>query len=198
VTFYPGHIRQPVAEQAGAIERLSADLGEYLDALRRAGLEPGVVSGGSTPAAFASHRVRGQTEMRPGTYVFNDRTTALLDACTWDDCAYSVLATIISTAVPGQAVVDAGSKAINREELRAGGASGYGALLDRPEIVVKAMSEEHGLLDIEASDWRPRVGDRVRIVPNHVCISVNLHAGLWVVHGERVLGRYEVAARGWD
>ena len=197
VMFYPGHIRQRVSEQHEAIARLAADLREHLDALAAGGHATSVVSGGSTPAALASHRIDGLSEIRPGTYIFNDRTTAEIDACAWEDCAYTVLATVVSTAVNGQAVVDAGSKALNREELRAQGARGYGALLDRPGIVVQSMSEEHGILDLSQSAWRPRIGDRVRIVPNHVCVSVNLHPVLWVVRGESVVDRYEVAARGW-
>ncbi|HEX7120519.1 MAG TPA: alanine racemase [Longimicrobiales bacterium] len=196
VMFYPGHIREPVAEQATALERLRADLNRYLAALIAAGLEPAVVSGGSTPAAFASHEIEGLTEIRPGTYIFNDRTTALIGACTWEECAYSVLATVVSTAVPGQAVVDAGSKALAREEIRAPGAAGFGALVDRPDVVVRATSEEHGILDLSRTDWRPRVGDRVRIVPNHVCVSVHLHERLWGVRGEEVVVNWRVAARG--
>ncbi|HEU0076191.1 MAG TPA: hypothetical protein VFQ76_01005, partial [Longimicrobiaceae bacterium] len=131
----------------------------------------------------------------PGTHIFNDRTTAMVGACAWDECAYSVLATVVSTSVPGQAVVDAGSKALAREELRADG-GGFGALLDRPEVTVKAVSEEHGLLDLSATDWRPRLGDRVRVVPNHVCVSVNLSDGLWGVRGDEVVAAWEVAGRG--
>src|SRR5690606_8418914 len=113
---------------------------------------------------------------RPGTYVYNDRTTAALGACDWEDCALTVLATVVSTAVPGQAVIDAGSKALGREPLpgTVGGAGGYGALVDRPEVVVSRMSEEHGILDLGATDWRPSIGDQVRVVPNHVCYVVNL------------------------
>ncbi len=196
VMFYPGHIREPVAEQGPAIERVRAGLGRHLDALAAAGLEPEVVSGGSTPAAFSFHTIDGVTEVRPGTYIFNDRTTAMIDACSWDECAYSVLATVVSTAVPGQAVVDAGSKALSREEIRAPNATGYGALLDRPEVVVRAVSEEHGVLDLSTTDWRPRIGDVVRIVPNHVCVSVNLHERLWGVRGEDVVSSWEVAGRG--
>jgi D-serine deaminase-like pyridoxal phosphate-dependent protein len=198
ILFYPGHIREHVSQQDPAIERANAELQRMLRALREDGLEPPVVSAGSTPAAFASHRMEGVTEIRPGTYIFNDRTTAAIGACDWDDCAYSVLATVVSTAVPQQAVVDAGSKALFREELRGTDWQGFGALLDRPEIVVKAMSEEHGLLDLSGTDWRPRVGDRLRIVPNHVCVSVNLHARIWGVRGgEQVERSWEVAARGW-
>ncbi len=209
--FYPGHIREPVDRQSVALDRLQHDLGARLDALEEAGLRPEVVSGGSTPTAFHSHRTVGVTEVRPGTYIFNDRTTAAVGACAWEDCAYTVLATVVSTAVAGQAVVDAGSKALSREEIRApqgtlirsadgheGDATGLGALLDRPEVIVKATSEEHGLLDLTRSDWRPRIGDRVRIVPNHVCVSVNLHPTLWGARGEEIVEKWAVAARGWS
>jgi D-serine deaminase-like pyridoxal phosphate-dependent protein len=74
---------------------------------------------------------------------------------------------------------------------------GFGALLDRPEVIVKAMSEEHGMLDLAKTDWRPRVGEQVRIVPNHVCVSVNLHPVLWGVRGDAIETRWTVAARGW-
>ncbi len=196
--FYPGHIRQPVAEQDADLATLARDVARYVDALERAGLAPDVVSGGSTPTAFSTHRIEGLTEFRPGTYIFNDRTTASVDACAWEDCAYSILATVVSTSVPGQAVVDAGAKALAKEEIRAPGVSGYGALVDRPDVVIKAVSEEHGILDLANSDFRPRVGDRVRIVPNHVCVSVNLQPRLWYVRNGTVEKSLPVVARGWS
>ncbi|HEX8451055.1 MAG TPA: alanine racemase [Longimicrobium sp.] len=195
IMFYPGHIRGPVAEQDEALAALDARLAERIAALSDAGLRPRVVSGGSTPTFWRSHEVAGITELRPGTNIFNDRTTAEIGACAWDECAYTVLATVVSTAVAGQAVVDAGSKALAKEELRATG-GGYGALLEHPEVVVKSVSEEHGLLDLSATDWRPRVGDRVRIVPNHVCVSVNLQERLWGVRGGEVAAEWEIAGRG--
>jgi D-serine deaminase-like pyridoxal phosphate-dependent protein len=198
VMFYPGHIRQHVAEQDEAIARVNADLARFLTALRAEGLEPEIVSAGSTPAAFASHRFSAVNEIRPGTYIFNDRTTAQTGACEWRDCAYTVLATVVSTAVAGQAVVDAGAKALFREELRGSPEAGFGALLDRPDVVVAAMSEEHGLLDLTRTAWRPRVGDLVRIVPNHVCVSVNLHDTMWGLRGDVIERSWAVAARGWD
>lgn len=197
VLFYPGHIRQHVSRQEQALRELSDALAERLTALRDAGLEPDVVSGGSTPAAFVSHEIPGLTSIRPGTYIFNDRTTARIGACTIDDCALTVLARVVSTAVPGQAVIDAGSKALGREPLRADDADGFGEVLDHPEVVVTAMSEEHGILDLTGSDWRPVVGDLVRIVPNHVCYVVNLHGRLYGVRDETVVEVWEVAGRGW-
>lgn len=195
IMFYPGHIREHVDAQGPALRALSGALAGYLEALDRAGLPPATVSGGSTPAFWRSHEVAGLNEVRPGTNIFNDRTTALVGACAWEECAYTVLATVVSTSVPGQAVIDAGSKALSREELRAEG-GGYGALLDRPEVVVKAVSEEHGMLDLSRTDWRPRLGDRVRVVPNHVCVSVNLHERLLGVRGEEVVAEWQVAGRG--
>jgi D-serine deaminase-like pyridoxal phosphate-dependent protein len=193
--FYPGHIREPGWEQDGRLAALQQRIDRFLEALDIAGLRPGIVSGGSTPTLWRSHQLKGITELRPGTTVFNDRTTAEIGVCRWEECAYSILATVVSTAVPGQAVIDAGSKALAKEELRSSG-GGYGALLDQREVVVKSLSEEHGILDIGASGWRPKVGDRVRVVPNHVCVSVNLQERIWGVKGERLVCQWPVAARG--
>jgi D-serine deaminase-like pyridoxal phosphate-dependent protein len=193
--FYPGHIRSHVDEQTSALVQLGRDIARYADAFADAGLAAQVVSGGSTPAAWRMHEVPGVNEVRPGTYVYNDRTTAQIGACDWDDCALTVLATVVSVAVPGQAVIDAGTKALGREPLRAEG-DGYGALLDRPEVVVSRMSEEHGILDLARTTWRPRLGDQVRIVPNHVCIVVHLNDEIIGVRGHAVETRWPVAARG--
>ena len=194
MAFYPGHIRggDTIPEQ---IDRLQIDLHETLAILRRAGLSPPAVSGGSTPTVWQSHRIEGLTEIRPGTYVYNDRVTALAGACEWNDCALSVLATVVSTAVPGQAVVDAGTKSLGREPSGAA-EDGFGSLLDRPEVTVARLSEEHGILDLRASSWRPRIGDRVRIVPNHVCIAVHLHETIYGVRDNMVETVWPVTARG--
>jgi D-serine deaminase-like pyridoxal phosphate-dependent protein len=194
IGFYPGHIRQHVSQQPEALALLARDLAAVLRALEQAGLPPAIVSGGSTPTAWNSHLVPGLTEIRPGTYVYNDRATVATGACTRDECAFTVLATVISTAVAAQAVVDAGSKALGREP-RAGDES-FGELLDHPEVTVRAMSEEHGILDLSRTAWRPRVGDQVRIIPNHVCVAVHLFDATYGVRGGEVVERWSVAARG--
>lgn len=196
IAFYPGHVRERPDEQGAALAALARRIEETVARFHDAGLPPRAVSGGSTPTLFRSHELRGLTEIRPGTYVFNDRTTAAIDACAWDDCALTVLATVVSTAVPGQAVIDAGTKALGREPMRGAEASGFGALIDRPEVTVRSMSEEHGILDLSHTDWRPRVGDVVRVVPNHVCIVVHLNDVVFGVRGERVETSWAVAARG--
>ena len=193
LAFYPGHVRERMADQGPKLAQLGDDLGQVIEALRRAGLRPPVVSGGSTPAAWRMHEVPGVTEVRPGTYVYNDRTTAAMEACEWDEIALTVLATVVSTAVPGQAVIDAGTKALGREPM---GEPGFGALLDRPEVTVQRMSEEHGVLDLSRTSWRPAVGDVVRVVPNHACIVVHLNDTVYGARGRLVETAWAVAARG--
>jgi D-serine deaminase-like pyridoxal phosphate-dependent protein len=196
IAFYPGHIREPVAQQDAKLDEVGRALRDAVAALSRAGVRPAVVSGGSTPTIWRSHELLDVTEIRPGTYVFNDRTTAEIGACAWEDCALTVLATVVSTAVPGQAVIDAGTKALGREPVSGVDGGGFGALLDRPEVTVKAMSEEHGMLDLSRTSWRPEVGERVQVVPNHGCIVVHLND---VVYGTRhgaIATSWPVAARG--
>jgi D-serine deaminase-like pyridoxal phosphate-dependent protein len=196
IAFYPGHIRSEMHSQDAALEALGAALKSATDALDRAGLPPKVVSGGSTPTVWRTHEIGGITEMRPGTYVYNDRGTAELGACAPEDCALTVLATVVSTSVPNQAVIDAGAKALGREPMRGVEGEGWGALLDRPDVLVARMSEEHGILDLSKSDWRPQVGELVRVVPNHVCIVVHLNDVIYGVRGETVQKSWRVDARG--
>jgi D-serine deaminase-like pyridoxal phosphate-dependent protein len=198
IAFYPGHIRDQVGSQDSKIAALRTALADALATLDSAGLSPGVVSGGSTPTMWRTHEVTGVTELRPGTYVYNDRGTSDIGACAWDDCALTVLATVVSTSVPGQAVIDAGAKALGREPMRGTAGEGFGALLDRPDIVVARMSEEHGILDLSKTDWRPSVGDQVRVVPNHVCIVVHLNDVMYGVRDRIVHRSWSVDARGRD
>jgi D-serine deaminase-like pyridoxal phosphate-dependent protein len=197
IAFYPGHVRQAVGAQTASLAELSQAVTQAVSAFDHAGLHPRVVSGGSTPTLWNTHEISGVTEFRPGTYVYNDRTTALIGACNWTDCALTVLATVISTAVPGQAVIDAGTKSLGREPLRGTDASdGFGSLLEHPDVTVKAMSEEHGILDLSRSTWRPEVGERVRVIPNHVCIVVHLNDLVYGVRGDVVETSWPVEARG--
>lgn len=172
VMFYPGHIRVSEAAQADGLARVAERVEQTASALQAAGLEAEIVSGGSTPTLWQSHAIPGVTEIRSGSCIFFDREGLDIGVADRADVAYTVLATVVSTAVDGRAVVDAGSKALAKETR--GGGGGFGVVLDRPEVTVVGLSEEHGVLDLATSSWRPDVGERVRIVPNHVCVSVNL------------------------
>lgn len=183
VLFYPGHIRSPADEQDQALGSVAARLADVLETLERGGLEPEVVSGGSSPTLWRSHEIPGLTEVRAGTCIFHDRDMVGLGVCDEGDVAYHVLATVISDAIPGQVVVDAGSKALSREEFRGEGA-GYAVVRGHPEVVVRSVSEEHGILDLSRTQWRPPVGARIELIPNHVCVSVNLQDRLLALDPE--------------
>jgi D-serine deaminase-like pyridoxal phosphate-dependent protein len=105
-----------------------------------------------------------------------------------------VAGTVVSTAVPGRAVLDTGSKALAKESFRSEG-GGFGFVLEHPEVTVAALSEEHGVLDLSGTDWSPRVGEQVRVVPNHVCVSVNLQDRYLVDTGS-ALEAWPIEARG--
>lgn len=184
ILFYPGHLRGAAEERQTGLAEVSRRLADTLGALDAVGLPPEIVSGGSTPTLWQSHEVPGLTEIRAGSCIFHDREGLELGVAGPEDVAYTVLATVVSTAVEGHAVVDAGSKALSKEE-RAGGRGGYGILVEHPEVVVRSLSEEHGVLDLQGSSWRPRIGERVRIVPNHVCVSVNLQDACIARDGDR-------------
>jgi len=198
ICFYPGHLRDPIVPADPGLAALNRTIAAYIHALERAGLAPETVSGGSTPTVWHTHELEGLTEFRPGTYVYNDRTTAAIGACKWDDCALSVLATVVSTAVPGQAVVDAGTKALGREPMRGAPGEGFGQVLGHPEVLVTRMWEEHGVLDLSDTAWRPEVGERVRIVPNHVCIVTHLFDRAVGLRGDTPATEWPIAARGRD
>lgn len=177
ILFYPGHVRMAEGEQTRELAAVAGRLAAALDRLEAEGLAPEIVSGGSTPTLWRSHEIPGMTEIRAGSCIFFDREALDVGVATTDDVAYTVLATVVSTAVPGRAVVDAGSKALSKEGR---GGDGFGVVLDRPGVVVASLSEEHGVLELGGSGWTPSIGERVRIVPNHVCVSVNLQERLLV------------------
>jgi len=165
-------------------------LDAVIDALSAAGFEAKIVSGGSTPGAAKTPLVPQTTEIRPGTYVFYDLGSMEAKACVEADCALRVLTTVVSTSVPGQCVIDAGSKTLSSDLAVVSGT--YGHVVGRPWIVRK-LNEEHGYVEIHGP---ARIGEKVWVVPSHVCPTVNLHDEIWYGRGGRVDGSWKVAARG--
>ncbi len=197
VMFYPGHINLAVEGGEEALMRLSAELESVLLDFRRDGLPAELVSGGSTPTLYHSHRVPGITEIRPGTYVFNDRSQVAMGSCRWEDCAATILATVVSTARRDSAVIDGGSKTFTSDSMRPFGRDGFGQVLGMPEVRFRAMNEEHGMLDLSRHSGPPlRVGQPLRIVPNHVCVAVNMHETAHGFRGETVEVSWAVEGRG--
>ena len=168
-----------------------AKIDAVVAALAEAGFEAKIVSGGSTPGAAKTPLIPQTTEIRPGTYVFYDANSLAAKVCDLADCALRVLTTVVSTSVPGQCVIDGGSKTFSSDPTV--GTSTFGHFGDRPWTMRK-MNEEHGYVEIDGA--QPRVGEKVWVVPSHVCATVNLHDEIWYGRGGRVEGSWRVAARG--
>ena len=190
VFTFPGHSYAPGQTVTAAGDEASA-LRIAADALRAAGLEPDVVSGGSTPSAGSTN---GDvlTEMRPGVYVFNDAQQFELGSARPGQVALTVLATVVSRT-DDRIVLDAGSKVLGAD--RPSWATGFGRLLDHLEARVVELSEHHATVTFPA-DALPRLGEVVRIMPNHVCAAVNLVDDLVIVRRGREIDSWPVAARG--
>ncbi|RPI22659.1 MAG: D-TA family PLP-dependent enzyme [Acidobacteria bacterium] len=192
--FYPGsYVTQETQEEQ--LRKVNASLERLLDSFQANGIPVPVVSGGSTPTARFSHRFSGLTEIRPGTYIFNDRNTMLHGVAQLDDCAGTVIVTVVSKAVPGKVIVDGGSKTFSSDPCLAGH-TGFGLVKEDPEAVFVAMNEEHGYLDVSRSGRRYAIGEKLGVIPNHICATVNLHNEVFFARGETVESVCPVAARG--
>jgi D-serine deaminase-like pyridoxal phosphate-dependent protein len=167
-----------------------ARLDAVVAALERAGLNVPIVSGGSTPGAPKTPLIPRTTDIRPGTYVFYDASSLANDLCTEADCALRVLTTIVSTAVPGQCLIDGGSKTFSSDSTHGKGTLGY---FPGRNWTMRKMNEEHGYVEISGP---ARVGEKVWVIPSHVCPAVNLHDEVWYGRKGRVDGKWTVAARG--
>ena len=196
VAFYPGHIKETGEGAQEALERLCGLLRSITEAFRRAGMPLPLISGGSTPTLFRSHELPGLNEIRPGTYVFNDGNTVATGACTLADCAASILVTVVSTAHRGQVIVDGGSKTFSSDRLTGAAEITFGHVTDAPRAVFGKMNEEHGYIDVSRAAREFAIGDRLRIIPNHVCTAMNLHEMVYGVRGDRVEETWKVEARG--
>ncbi|QPC88720.1 D-TA family PLP-dependent enzyme [Mesorhizobium sp. NBSH29] len=160
-----------------------------------AGLDIPRISGGGTPKAFHTHELGCIDELRVGTYIYNDRATIGSGAVSLEDCALHVLATVISRPTPERAVIDCGSKTLTSDPAGSG-ITGFGAIIGYPDAIITRISEEHGVVDLSACAERPTFGDRLTIVPNHVCPVANLHDRITLARGDNVVGELAVSARG--
>jgi D-serine deaminase-like pyridoxal phosphate-dependent protein len=193
---YPGHIGGPANQQEAALRAVSDKLGATLKMWSDHGLQARIVSGGSTPTAYQSHLVADYTEIRPGTYIYNDMNTVRGGYCSLDDCAARIVCTVVSTAVPGQVIIDAGSKTLTSDRCAPAPDSGHGHVIEYPEARITRLSEEHGQVDIRACSKSPQLGERVTVIPNHICPCVNLLDVVWWRDEENRLQELPIDARG--
>lgn len=186
----------PGGAELRAIARAEGrDVVATAEACERAGLPIREVSVGSTPTARTVASVDGVTEIRPGTYVFNDVQQLRLGAATEEDCAARVLVTVVARPSSERFVIDAGTKAFTADGTDGPPFPGRGLVLDRPGLVLELMTEEHGIGRVtDGTDLR--IGDRLEVVPLHVCSTVNMFDTAVGVRGGRVEREIPIAARG--
>jgi D-serine deaminase-like pyridoxal phosphate-dependent protein len=199
VFTFPGHGTAHAANATATDVRMQAAreqetaLAEAAASLREAGIEPTIVSGGSTPTAAL--RQDGQiNELRPGVYVFNDAMQVALGSCGVEDVALAAAATVVSVPAADRFVLDAGSKVLGADPNA--WSPGYGLVPAYPGSKVVQLSEHHAVVQLPEGATAPRHGDRVAIIPNHVCNAVNLAAELVIVRDGKHVDSWLVAARG--
>lgn len=176
----------------GMAAEADAWLGKAKTVLERNGIAVPVVTSGNSPDMWHTGDA-SVTERRPGTYIYYDRAQVSFGAATWDDCALTVLATVVSRPTPRRIILDAGSKALTSDLF---GQTGYGVLMGHTDFVLTSLSEEHGVIELaEDSAWPP-VGERVQVVPNHCCVVSNMFDAVHLVGGNGGIETIPVAARG--
>jgi D-serine deaminase-like pyridoxal phosphate-dependent protein len=197
VFTFPGHSYAPGMPAEAAAQEQQA-LRQAAESLTAAGFEAARRSGGSTPTALLTEESTA-TEVRPGVYVFGDAQQLELGRCAAEDIALTVVATVVShhdTApnTPARFIIDAGSKILGSD--RPAWATGFGRLMDHPNARITALSEHHATVQWPENTTRPALGDRLRVIPNHVCLAINLVDDVAVVRGGVLVDRWNVAARG--
>jgi D-serine deaminase-like pyridoxal phosphate-dependent protein len=206
---HAGHAYHAASEdQLRTVAKEEAEtLAELRDQAARSGIALDEVSVGATPTLRFSAEQRGVTELRPGNYVYFDRTQVALGAAALDDCALTVMATVVSKH-PGRIILDCGSKTLSNDQARGiSAAGGYGAILAGESdaldyareideaLTIERLSEEHATVRVTGAT-RLEPGDRVRVVPNHSCVVSNLVDVVRLVDGDEVIDTLPVAARG--
>ncbi len=175
----------------GKAEQAEQWLVEARNLLVTNGLQCETISSGGTPDMWRSPNESVITEYRPGTYIYFDRYQVGQGAAVLDDCALTVLSTIVSHPTPDRAIIDAGSKSLSSDTL---GLVDFGELAERPDARVTGLSEEHGTLKGDIAGLK--VGDKVRVIPDHVCVVSNLFDEVHLISGDDVIDILPVAARG--
>lgn len=193
-------------EELLAIARRERDLmTEFAARLRADGIEVPTVSVGSTPTMTHVEHLEGVDEARPGNYIFFDAFQATLGSCGFEDCALTVLASVVHRdRVRRKVVLDAGAIALSKDRGPAefDPACGFGRVLDLEGkelgLRVRALSQEHGEVFVEDERQLDAlgVGARVRVLANHSCLTAAQHSHYHVLEGARVVDRWEIL-RGW-
>ena len=192
VFTHGGHAYHPGGAEPGGADEVRT-LAAGADALRAEGIEPQVISAGSTPTQLTA-AVEPVNEIRAGTYLIGDRQQWAIGAVPGDGIAIAVAATCVSRAVDGQAVIDAGAKTLTKDV--AAYLHGHGILPAYPDVIVERVSDYHGVLRAGTDGRLPRLGEVVAVIPNHVCPVIDLRDSFVATRAGTVVGTWPVDARG--
>lgn len=168
----------------------------FIQKLKDKGINCEIVSGGSTLSIEFEKDFKIINELRPGTYVFNDRSHIEMKMINEDKCAATVLATVISVPEKNRAVIDAGAKCLGRELLFNDILKGFGLVKDRPDLLIENLYEEHGVLKSSISNINLSIGDRLEIIPNHICLTVNNFDNFTFIENNHFLQEVKISCRG--
>jgi D-serine deaminase-like pyridoxal phosphate-dependent protein len=183
-------------EKQAMTQAACAAVAEAAERIRAEGIPLATVSVGSSGTFRFAVECDNLTEVRPGTYVFNDLTQILQGAAAQTDIAAFVIATVVGRPEATRAVIDAGSKVLTSDRLIVSDPDAtFGSVAGYPGAYVTRLSEEHGLVELPPGT-EMRVGDRIAIVPNHICPVINLTDSVSVIADGVFAERWQVAARG--
>lgn len=187
---FAGLMTYPPVNRAGEVNLWLKEARQLCELI---GLKSNIISSGGTPNMYQAGLYDEASEYRVGTYIYNDKSLVERGDCTYTDCALTVLATVVSCPTADRVVIDAGSKALSSDLL---GMQGHGWLREYPQAIIYGLSEEHGCIDFSGCETRPAIGDRVNIVPNHVCVVSNLFDFVYFLQTDNRYKKVQVAARG--
>ena len=196
IQIYLGHLYGDAARSPDSFDQVNRLWEPAYEALCAAGLKPPTVSSGSTPSVFNTHLVSHVDEIRVGTAVYQDYFSLKFGHCTLDDCALRVMATVVSDVVPGQAIIDAGAKALSAKQLLRNENLEMGYIVEYPEARLFRLHEEHGWVDTSRCENPPRIGQRLSIVPVAVSHCVNQYDHFHLLAENGALEKVRIDARG--
>ncbi|MFZ3109430.1 MAG: D-TA family PLP-dependent enzyme [Rectinemataceae bacterium] len=170
----------------------------FADLAAGIGMKPEVVSIGSTPSLMNRFEImEGVTELRPGTYVFMDASQAHAIG-TLDRCAATVLATVISKPTAERVIMDVGAKGLTMQERTKGicATPGKGTILEFPSVHIFAVYDEHAIIYDREFREKVKIGEKLRIIPVHICPVCNLYDSATLISGDDVVEEIPILCRG--
>lgn len=163
-----------------------------------AGMMLDVVSIGSTPPFLFQFDIpKGVTEIRPGTYIFMDASQSNVIG-TFSHCAATVLTTVISKPTKTRVITDVGAKGLTAQTRTKGltQTKGLGKVKDYEDVFVSSVFDEHAIIYHEGFRQTVQIGEKVQIIPNHICPAVNLHEKAYLIQDDEVVEELDIACKG--